>query len=302
MYCLRRLSIFEVYNYIVLSIKLLGIDGTHKIKCFFHHPVETAVEKVAHTTSIAPKGRVTSCHYTDHKNKNKEVNNMPPWQQPLPQEVIQQWADITFHFRSIFHTTAAAPAHFQRFLSNFSPLINLSAVTLTNNRSFKVKRYEKQQQMSVACVFIVSWPVFCSCVCQRLIDEQQVQLSQYDSAAGQCVGELQKARDQVRSLQTKIRDGETRNQVQTPKPLPPPDLHVVHLDLLLQSSTAKLCKVFYSVLCVCVCLEAAGASRGDGVGAAFGPRGSPATGAKHPEHVWYRSLQGRTGADGWIDR
>ncbi|KAM7012272.1 myomegalin [Tautogolabrus adspersus] len=47
---------------------------------------------------------------------------------------------------------------------------------------------------------------------QRLIDEQQGQLSQYESAAGQCVGELQKAQEQVRSLQTKIRESETRNQ------------------------------------------------------------------------------------------
>ncbi|XP_029284953.1 myomegalin isoform X3 [Cottoperca gobio] len=47
---------------------------------------------------------------------------------------------------------------------------------------------------------------------QRLIDEQQGQLSQYESAAGQCVGELQKAQDQVCSLQAKIRESETRNQ------------------------------------------------------------------------------------------
>ncbi|XP_044056839.1 myomegalin isoform X2 [Siniperca chuatsi] len=47
---------------------------------------------------------------------------------------------------------------------------------------------------------------------QRLIDEQQGQLSQYESAAGQCVSELQKAQDQVHLLQVKIRDGETRNQ------------------------------------------------------------------------------------------
>ncbi|XP_045906342.1 myomegalin isoform X2 [Micropterus dolomieu] len=47
---------------------------------------------------------------------------------------------------------------------------------------------------------------------QRLIDEQQGHLSQYESAAGQCVGELQKAQDQVHSLQAKIRDGESRNQ------------------------------------------------------------------------------------------
>ncbi|KAE8294671.1 Myomegalin Cardiomyopathy-associated protein 2 Phosphodiesterase 4D-interacting protein [Larimichthys crocea] len=47
---------------------------------------------------------------------------------------------------------------------------------------------------------------------QRLIEEQQGQLSQYESAAGQCVGELQRAQDQVRSLQSKIRESETRNQ------------------------------------------------------------------------------------------
>ncbi|CAI5636863.1 unnamed protein product [Oreochromis niloticus] len=47
---------------------------------------------------------------------------------------------------------------------------------------------------------------------QRLIDKQQGQLSYYESAAGQCVGELQKAQDQVRSLQAKIRESETRNQ------------------------------------------------------------------------------------------
>ncbi|KAM3620473.1 uncharacterized protein V6R79_024077 [Siganus canaliculatus] len=47
---------------------------------------------------------------------------------------------------------------------------------------------------------------------QRLIAEQQGQLSHYESAAGQCVGELQKAQDQVRSLQAKIRESESRNQ------------------------------------------------------------------------------------------
>ncbi|XP_047442806.1 myomegalin isoform X4 [Mugil cephalus] len=47
---------------------------------------------------------------------------------------------------------------------------------------------------------------------QRLIDEQQGRLAQYETAAGQCVGELEKAQDQVRSLQTKIRESETRNQ------------------------------------------------------------------------------------------
>ncbi|XP_032382894.1 myomegalin [Etheostoma spectabile] len=47
---------------------------------------------------------------------------------------------------------------------------------------------------------------------QRLIAEQQGRLSQYEGAAGQCVGELQKAQDQVCSLQAKIRESETRNQ------------------------------------------------------------------------------------------
>lgn len=30
------------------------------------------------------------------------------WQHPLPEEAIQHQADITFHFHSIIHTTAAA--------------------------------------------------------------------------------------------------------------------------------------------------------------------------------------------------
>ncbi|XP_062280924.1 LOW QUALITY PROTEIN: myomegalin-like [Scomber scombrus] len=47
---------------------------------------------------------------------------------------------------------------------------------------------------------------------QRVIDEQQGQLIQYESATGECVGELQKAQNQVRSLQAKIRETENRNQ------------------------------------------------------------------------------------------
>ncbi|XP_035799766.2 myomegalin isoform X5 [Amphiprion ocellaris] len=47
---------------------------------------------------------------------------------------------------------------------------------------------------------------------QQLIDAQHGQLSQYENAAGQCVGELQKAQDHVCSLQAKIRESETRNQ------------------------------------------------------------------------------------------
>ncbi|KAM4739252.1 myomegalin isoform 2-T2 [Anableps anableps] len=47
---------------------------------------------------------------------------------------------------------------------------------------------------------------------ERLIGEQQGQLSRYESAAGQCVGELQLAQNQVRSLQAKIKESETRSQ------------------------------------------------------------------------------------------
>ncbi|XP_071202429.1 myomegalin isoform X5 [Salvelinus alpinus] len=47
---------------------------------------------------------------------------------------------------------------------------------------------------------------------QRLLDEQQGKLSQYESAAGHCVSELQKAQLQVHSLQAKISESEARNQ------------------------------------------------------------------------------------------
>ncbi|XP_041705216.2 myomegalin isoform X1 [Coregonus clupeaformis] len=47
---------------------------------------------------------------------------------------------------------------------------------------------------------------------QRLLDEQQGQLCQYETAAGQCDTELQKAQLQVHSLQAKIRESEARNQ------------------------------------------------------------------------------------------
>lgn len=48
---------------------------------------------------------------------------------------------------------------------------------------------------------------------QSLIEEQQSQLNQYESAAGQCVSELQKAQLQVQSLQNKIQESETSNKV-----------------------------------------------------------------------------------------
>ncbi|XP_014896705.1 myomegalin isoform X2 [Poecilia latipinna] len=46
----------------------------------------------------------------------------------------------------------------------------------------------------------------------ELIGEQHDQLSRYQSAAGQCVAELQQAQNQVRSLQVNIRESEARNQ------------------------------------------------------------------------------------------
>ncbi|XP_060762148.1 myomegalin-like isoform X3 [Neoarius graeffei] len=46
---------------------------------------------------------------------------------------------------------------------------------------------------------------------KSLIEEQQSQLNQYESAAGQCVSELQKAQLQVQSLQNKIQESETSN-------------------------------------------------------------------------------------------
>uniref|UniRef100_A0A3Q3AD35 Myomegalin-like n=1 Tax=Kryptolebias marmoratus TaxID=37003 RepID=A0A3Q3AD35_KRYMA len=48
---------------------------------------------------------------------------------------------------------------------------------------------------------------------QVLMDEQQGRLGRYERAAGQCVGELQKAQNRVCSLQAKIRESETRNQL-----------------------------------------------------------------------------------------
>lgn len=53
----------------------------------------------------------------------------------------------------------------------------------------------------------------CVCVWQRLIEEQQTQLGDYERAAGQCVCELQKAQAQVHSLQANIRESEANNKV-----------------------------------------------------------------------------------------
>lgn len=53
----------------------------------------------------------------------------------------------------------------------------------------------------------------CFPLLQSLIEEQQSQLNQYESAAGQCVSELHKAQLQVQSLQNKIHDSETSNKV-----------------------------------------------------------------------------------------
>lgn len=53
----------------------------------------------------------------------------------------------------------------------------------------------------------------CFSLLQSLIEEQQSQLNQYESAAGQCVSELQKAQLQVQSLQSNIQESETSNKV-----------------------------------------------------------------------------------------
>ncbi|XP_041064490.1 myomegalin isoform X4 [Carcharodon carcharias] len=48
---------------------------------------------------------------------------------------------------------------------------------------------------------------------QNLIEEQQQQLNQYESAAGQCVTELQKAQVQVHGLQGRIQETESANKM-----------------------------------------------------------------------------------------
>ncbi|XP_060686314.1 myomegalin isoform X3 [Hemiscyllium ocellatum] len=48
---------------------------------------------------------------------------------------------------------------------------------------------------------------------QNLIEEQQQQLNQYESAAGQCVTELQKAQAQVHGLQSRIQETESANKM-----------------------------------------------------------------------------------------
>ncbi|XP_078074489.1 myomegalin isoform X2 [Mustelus asterias] len=48
---------------------------------------------------------------------------------------------------------------------------------------------------------------------QNLIEEQQQQLNQYESAAGQCVTELQKAQVQVHGLQGRIQETESANEM-----------------------------------------------------------------------------------------
>ncbi|XP_048457913.1 myomegalin isoform X4 [Rhincodon typus] len=48
---------------------------------------------------------------------------------------------------------------------------------------------------------------------QNLIEEQQQQLNQYESAAGQCVAELQKAQVQVHGLQGRIQETESANKM-----------------------------------------------------------------------------------------
>lgn len=56
------------------------------------------------------------------------------------------------------------------------------------------------------------------CLLQTLIEQQQSQLKQYEWAAGQCVSQLQQVRLQGQSLQAKIQESETTNQVWRPWP------------------------------------------------------------------------------------
>ncbi|KAK3513215.1 hypothetical protein QTP70_009739 [Hemibagrus guttatus] len=65
---------------------------------------------------------------------------------------------------------------------------------------------------------------------KSLIEEQQSQLNQYESAAGQCVSELQKAQLQVQSLQSKIQESETSNKTQ-------------ELCQVIEGQNATLCKL-----------------------------------------------------------
>lgn len=67
--------------------------------------------------------------------------------------------------------------------------------------------------VSVKAIGVCSLMVACFSLLQSLIEEQQSQLNQYESAAGQCVSELQKAQLQVQSLQNKIQESETSNTV-----------------------------------------------------------------------------------------
>ncbi|XP_058235434.1 myomegalin isoform X2 [Hemibagrus wyckioides] len=68
---------------------------------------------------------------------------------------------------------------------------------------------------------------------EKLIAEQQVQLVQYENAAGQCVTELQKAQLQVQSLQTKIRESEANTKELQQR------LGVVETELLSLRETAR---------------------------------------------------------------
>ncbi|KAK3516747.1 hypothetical protein QTP70_022538, partial [Hemibagrus guttatus] len=68
---------------------------------------------------------------------------------------------------------------------------------------------------------------------EKLIAEQQVQLVQYETAAGQCVTELQKAQLQVQSLQTKIRESEANNKELQQR------LGVIEAELLSLRETAR---------------------------------------------------------------
>lgn len=109
----------------------------------------------------------------------------------------------------------------QQLQQRFTVLSSVCLISPIKESEKQHKKTPKTNKIKHTLTYAVISVVF-----QTLIHEQQGQLSQYESAAGQCVGELQKAQGQVGSLQAKIRQSEARNQVKPCLPsLPPPDQH-----------------------------------------------------------------------------
>ncbi|XP_048107773.1 myomegalin isoform X2 [Alosa alosa] len=90
----------------------------------------------------------------------------------------------------------------------------LSPFLLPEGRSSSSRQGELQHELAEMeelwlDEFSSCWPLHLQ---EKLIEEQQTQLGDYERAAGQCVCELQKAQAQVRSLQANIRESEANNQ------------------------------------------------------------------------------------------